>query len=76
MTQVQANPELVQQAYQQKLTQAIHETVLLQAVATELQGKVEELTQENSELKAVNQQLVASSGRQDGVSQEPADVAE
>jgi septal ring factor EnvC (AmiA/AmiB activator) len=67
MAEIQADPELVQQAYEQKLTQATREVVLLQAVATKLQQQVNELTAENKDLTATNQKLVTESGRQDGV---------
>lgn len=76
MAQIQANPDLVQRAYEQKLADSTREVVLLQAVATELQQQVEELTKENGELKAANEVLMANSGRQDGVPQEPDTAAE
>lgn len=67
MGELQADPELVQQAYEQKLMASTREVVLLQAVATQLQRQVNELTTSNKELESTNSTLIAQSGRQDGV---------
>lgn len=67
--------DLVSQAYQQMLTESQHQCALYKAAATQLQGRVDQLTQENGELRAQNTQLMQDSGRQDGVPQEPAEAA-
>lgn len=67
MGELQADPELVQQAYEQKLMASTREVVLLQAVATQLQRQVNELTTSNKELESTNSTLIAKSGRRDGV---------
>lgn len=72
MGELQADPELVQQAYEQKLMASTREVVLLQAVATQLQRQVNELTTSNKELESANSTLIAQSGRQDGVPAEEA----
>ena len=76
--QITVDPNLVNQAYKNMLTESQSQVATLQAAATQLQGRINELTAENAELKKVNQDLTAESGRQDGVPQDeeeaPAEV--
>lgn len=66
---IQVDPNMVNQAYKQMLSEAQGQVAMLQAAATQLQGQVNSLTRENQELKVANEKLLSESGRQDGVSQ-------
>lgn len=70
------DPDLINQAYQQMLSESQHQVAMLKAAATQLQGQVQQLNAENGELRAKNEQLIQASGGQDGVPQdEPSGAA-
>lgn len=68
--EVPVDPNLVNQAYKQMLADSNGQVAFLQAAANQLQTELTKVTEENAELKRVNEQLTAESGRQDGVPQE------
>jgi hypothetical protein len=73
---VTVDPNLVNQAYKQMLSDSQGQVALLQAAATQLQDELSRTVMERDELKKTNQQLMADSGRQDGVPQESETSAE
>lgn len=73
---VTVDPGLVNQAYKQMLADSQGQVALLQAAATQLQGELSQVTAERDQLKAMNEKLMADSGRQDGVPLEPDTAAE
>jgi uncharacterized protein (DUF3084 family) len=73
---VTVDPNLVNQAYKQMLSDSQGQVALLQAAATQLQGELGQVTAERDQLKATNEKLMADSGRQDGVPQESDTAAE
>lgn len=68
--QVTADPNLVNQAYQQMLADSQGQVAILQAVATQLQGELASTKAELDQVKKENERLMADTGRQDGVPQE------
>lgn len=50
--EISVDPELIQQVYKQKLSEATEQVILLTAAATQFQNQVAELTREVETLKA------------------------
>lgn len=67
---IQVNPELVQTAYRQMLSDANSQVALLQAAATGLQQEKDRLEKENKQLRQENGSLRQQTGRKDGVPRE------
>jgi cell division protein FtsB len=70
---IQVDPNLVNQAYRQILrdvqSSLQEQLVLYTAVANQQQAEIDRLREENEELKLANKDLMAQSGRQDGIPQ-------
>lgn len=71
------DPNLVNQAYKQMLSDSQSQVALLNAACNQLQNRVKNLEEQVEELQAANSRLMTDSGREDGVPRqwEPETVA-